>query len=88
MSFAKNQDEEVTSVPGVRYTDAEGDTGSRSSSIGNDAAGGCGRRGQAPSRSPQLKDVEMSSLRGTRSRVGEDYSDASWAEQGESASLV
>lgn len=83
MSFAKNQEEEVTSVPGVRYTeDTEGDNANGDS--GNGAAGGGGRKGRAPPHSPQSMDVEMGSLRGTHSRVG----GSSWAKQGGSASLV
>lgn len=88
MSFAKNQEEEVTSVPGVRYADdAEGGASSRTGG-NDDAAGGRGRNRRAPPRSPRTMDVEMGSLRGTHSRVRGGSTDAGWDEQGESATLV
>lgn len=89
MSFAKNQEEEVTIVPGVRYADAEGGAASRNSTGDSDhVTGGGGRSGLAPPRSPRSMDVEMGSLRGTRSRVGGGSSDEAWVDHGESASLV
>eukprot|EP00903_Cladosiphon_okamuranus_P005738 g5694.t1 len=91
MSFAKNQEEEVTSVPGVRYTDAEGGAASRNgngSGDGDHATGGDGRGDRAPPRSLRSMDVEMGSLRGMRSHVEGGSSDAAWVEHRENASLV
>eukprot|EP00752_Nemacystus_decipiens_P003898 g3578.t3 len=83
MSFAKNQEEEATSVPGVRYADDEGGTASRTNdggghggNSGNGSTGGRGRNGRTPPRSPPSMDVEMGSLRGKHSRIGGSSSDA------------
>lgn len=78
MSFAKHQEEEVASVPGVQYSDTGAgnvDAGEQhlglSAGGNNDSGdGGDGVR-QGRSRSPQSMDVEMGRLRGRKGRSRE-----------------
>lgn len=95
MSFAKNQEEEVASVPGVTYTDtttrndANHDTPTPAGTGENSSEGtrSDARHGaQGPPRAPTM-DVEMGWMGESRSRR-EKSSNESVEDEGESAAFV
>ena len=98
MSFAKHQEEEVTVVPGVRYTDTvaadptiRNNSGSYGTGGSNTGESGSGGGGQTPSRAPRSMDVEMGRIRSSRSRgqgEGEEETSSTIGAQGEGATLV
>ena len=95
MSFAKNQEEEVASVPGVTYTDTTSRNDANhdmltAAGTGQDSGEGTpsdARRGeQGPPRAPTM-DVEMGWMGESRSRR-ERPSHESVEDEGESAAFV
>lgn len=87
MSFAKNQEEEVTSVPGVRYTDDTNNDEATSGIVRSNGRTHSNVRygGRERSRTPSL-DVEMGRMGDARTR-GESPDEA-FAEEEEIATFV
>lgn len=99
MSFAKNQEEEVTNVPGVSYTDTNPEHGRGPDgndgdgvAVGGSSSGRSVRGGQARSGPPHSMDVEMGPLRGGVSggpREGGSFSsDPVFSKQEDSGTFV